>query len=370
MASPPRPERAPLGRFRKILFAVAVIAGLLVLVALAGEMILSATGARFDIAVEQAAFRDYHARAGATQQGRDPDTRQTFPIVFNQFGLRDATSRRDAPASDRVPVLVLGDSFVENLGLPWDRGFVAQLERAMRATDSRVEVISGGLGGIGTDREFDLLRELAPSVKPRLVILLWFNNDLWDITVGLHMKRSPPRWLQRSYLFQFLTDRLSRLTGGDVPQEKHRLLYAPFFTDGERDPLIVHALDRTGALLAQMNDYCRGHDAQFAVVAAPNAISFSPITTRAAYAETAAALGRKLTDFRPGLPYYLLAQAAAARRIAVYPFLFIDFERALAGLPPQTEETRRRLFFVNDPHWNANGCRIAAQAVARWLATR
>jgi len=339
------------------------------LVALSAEFYLSQTGARYDLAVEQAAFADYHARAGKTQRGRNPDTRQAFPIVFNQFGLYDATARHEAPAPDRFPILLLGDSFVENLSLPFADGLAAQLEKSLRATNPNADVIQAGLGGIGTDREFDMLREVAPTMKPRLVLLGWFNNDLWDISPDRGPAAKQPRLLQRSYLYQFLLDRLARTADSADQRLKYRLAYESFFAGGEKDALITNALNRTFELLGQMDEYCREHGMRFGVVAIPNSVSFSEITTKGAYAEIAGSLGRSLRGFRPGQPYYLIAQMAIAENIAVYPYLYVVFKKALSARPPQTEQARRLLYFVNDPHWNENGCKIAADAVAEWLRT-
>jgi hypothetical protein len=41
-----------------------------------------------------------------------------------------------------------------------------------------VRAINGGLRGYATIHELALLRELGPAIRPDLVVLLWYTNDL------------------------------------------------------------------------------------------------------------------------------------------------------------------------------------------------
>src|SRR6266536_5358524 len=70
---------------------------------------------------------------------------QTFALVAIALAL--ALPAR-APAADRpVRIVALGDSLTAGLGLPVDRAFPAQLERALKAKGLAVEVINAGVSG-------------------------------------------------------------------------------------------------------------------------------------------------------------------------------------------------------------------------------
>ncbi|MDP8256467.1 MAG: hypothetical protein P9M14_12025 [Candidatus Alcyoniella australis] len=378
-------QRIP--RSRAIAYALAINLFVLLLLALVAELVLRRTAVELDIAVSQArvgaqqdddehnqsrltnAVSTVEPRSGRTIRGRDPDTREQFPIPFNQYGLRDYGVLRLLKQPGERRVVLVGDSFVENLGLPWEQGLSAGLERVLRDRGQALDVLGLGLSGTGTRGQLELMQRFLPDLAPDLVLLCWFNNDLNDLRRELRGEtRQRSSLLARSYLYTFLGLRLGALLRSDSErQEEYRLLYQPYFIDGERDPLVAEELARTAELFEQMDDLCRAHGARFAVLTVPNAISFSKLTVREAYDEICALSGRNLADFRPGLAYYTIMRLAQGRGVDCYPLLFADFQRELADKPPQSIEARQALYFAADPHWNASGCEVAAQSIAQWI---
>jgi len=97
----------------------------------------------------------------------------------NSQGLRAAGDfLRERPSSFQRRVLVLGDSFTYGLGSPDKDTFVALLGRALPS----VEFINGGCNGYGQREELAVLDTLGAALRPDLVLLVFFWNDLEDNT--------------------------------------------------------------------------------------------------------------------------------------------------------------------------------------------
>ncbi len=96
-------------------------------------------------------------------------------VVFNAYGHRGGAhgvARRDR----KFRILVLGDSITEGSQVDEQSVFSACLERA----DPRLEVINAGVAGYGTVQEYLYLTSEGINFTPDLVLLMFFENDLYD----------------------------------------------------------------------------------------------------------------------------------------------------------------------------------------------
>lgn len=101
------------------------------------------------------------------------------PVRVNGLGLRGAEVPGKPEGETRV--LCLGDSTTYGQGLTEDATIPVLLERelARGARPPRtVRAINGGLRGYGTEQEIALLEELGPRIRPDLIVLFWYPNDL------------------------------------------------------------------------------------------------------------------------------------------------------------------------------------------------
>jgi lysophospholipase L1-like esterase len=168
----------------------------------------------------------YRYRPGAT--GRIAGN---WEIRINSLGFHDAE-----PLADAGPrVVAVGDSFTAALGVLRSQNWVAVLERALQERVSpRADVVSLGIDGTGTDVHVDLLKRWLPELRPQVVILAFYANDVGDVLNGrfrrecyrgwvlsypddawratlrarvdAHLERRTARWLfDHSYLFRLLT---------------------------------------------------------------------------------------------------------------------------------------------------------------------
>ena len=100
-------------------------------------------------------------------------------VEVNSAGFRDREHAIAKPPGTKRVVL-LGDSFLEAVQVPFEDSVAAALERGLVARGIPAEVVSLGVSGAGTLREYLALREYGLRHSPDLVVLLFVENDVSD----------------------------------------------------------------------------------------------------------------------------------------------------------------------------------------------
>ncbi len=121
----------------------------------------------------------YHPILGWTQL---PGATFAHPvrIAFNSMGFRDREHVLEKP-SGTVRILLLGDSMLEAVQVPFEETFYYRLEQQLNALgdDRRYELINLGVGDFGTAQEYLALHHYGARYRPDLIILSVFPlNDL------------------------------------------------------------------------------------------------------------------------------------------------------------------------------------------------
>ncbi len=102
------------------------------------------------------------------------------PFSYNELGFRDYA----IPPRDQVSrrIVLLGDSFVENLELSFEKTFPYLLERQLQTSvDKRLDVVSVCSQGYSTAQEVLALRKFGDAIKPDAVLLAFYTgNDFED----------------------------------------------------------------------------------------------------------------------------------------------------------------------------------------------
>jgi len=288
-------------------------------------------------------------------------------VSINAHGLRD-----DPHPVARQPglrrMLLLGDSFAFGYGVPHALGLGERLQARRRDG----EVLTAGVSGYGTDQALLWYEQGLHRFQPDVVLLLLHPNDLEDNTddsrygypkprfvregdSGLALRNVPvPRkpWMERverwAYHNTWVLHRLWQLpevlvepvfaaVGGDEARTEAAAVSAGPGGDEATEPAATAAtssmseLDLTEALLARLDRRVRADGARLLVVSVP----MRP--------ELATALGARIRGL--GIPH-------------------LDLGPAYDGRP------RSEFKFPHDGHWNAEGHRIAADAVDDFLAAR
>lgn len=274
---------------------------------------------------------------GQSGRFRHPDF--DVDVRINAAGLRDD----DYPLArtSRHRMLVLGDSFAWGFGVELDERFSEIIER----NNPDWEVINAAVSGYGTDQELLYLREKGLAYRPDVVLLVFHENDLENNA------RSEEYWYSKPY-FTLAGDSLEvhnvPVPRSTLKQRCNRFFYGRTYLLGRLYALagrLTHEARRplwsrstvssdagggeavTAALLGAMARECASHGARLAVVSVPS----------------------------PHEPVAWLSRVCAAHGVA---YLSLAGAFAAAG---------RNLTFAHDGHWTAEGHRVAARAIARFL---
>lgn len=281
-----------------------------------------------------------------------PLSHQDVEIRINSQGFRGPEIPEPKPAG-QFRVLVMGDSITLAPYLPEDKTYVAVMQDRLRElTASRdVLVINGGVVDVGIKEEVDILAEQGLAVKPDLVVVGFYLNDLRP-PLGFPGEKQAPGFIRRySVLAQFIYQRLElkkfiadkglgrfdakdQLKKDDWKKDRDAFMRLVNFThfdwgaawkDGEWE-----IVDRE---LARLKDYAAQNN--FRVIIAAFPVSFQ------VYA-----------DFIEDKPQRIM-QAKAAQ----YGFQYIDL------LPVFRQNSGRELFY-DHCHLNPLGNQIAGREIA------
>jgi hypothetical protein len=299
-------------------------------------------------------------------------------VDINSHGLREREIDYEKPPGLRR-VLVLGDSFVEALGVAVEDAFPRRLEAHLGAAGgSPTQVINAGAVGYGTAQEYLLLKHEGVRYQPDIVMLLFFSgNDVEDNSMKLdyapirsikpysetdangalrQLPFTPPDrsasrpgpvrlWLrQESLLFNKLDpDEL-----GKVPRESGYIRSILATYEANSSPEVEEAWRVTEALLAAARDEAEAAGSRFVLVNIPSPWEIDPRF----WADMRWFFDLPAEGWDLDAPNRRLAEIAARRRM-----IYLDLRPALqAALPAQP-----RLYYRIDGHWTSAGHDFAAR---------
>jgi hypothetical protein len=334
--------------------------------------------------------------------------RGTFdtPVNINSHGFRDREHAWAKPPGTRRVVL-LGDSFIEALQVPFERSLTPLLEQELRQNAGDVEFINLGLSGFGTAREYLMLREYGLRYTPDLVVMFFVGNDISDNSRRLQGKPFLPypvpgpdgsvaldaqgrpqfspfadRTSSLGRVAAFLRDHsksyralreaidsspglnglLFRLRFMSTPPEQVNrpgVTNFGYYEIYRLDPTPVwrEAWALTESMMVATRDLAASHGARFAVVLVPSAWEVYPelwdgILTNVPVMRE---VPMDLT-----LPSRRLGAFLAAHDIP-YVSLLSEFRARSRQLPA--------LYVAGDAHWTADGHRLAADLLAADLSS-
>jgi hypothetical protein len=144
----------------------------------------------------------------------------SYTIKTNSQGLRsDEVNLEKDPSVYRI--LILGDSFAFGEGVEVKDRFDRPL-KDLQLPGKVVEVVNAGVMGYGTDQELLYFTQKGLNLRPDLVILMSYENDLEDIMTDFNNTRYKPRYI--------IKDNDLTLTGIPVPIRSQIRDYSYIFT--------------------------------------------------------------------------------------------------------------------------------------------
>jgi lysophospholipase L1-like esterase len=162
----------------------------------------------------------YRLKPGAREQFATAEF--DTAIATNSSGVRDDEEIGPKTADERR-ILVLGDSLVLSVQVPFRQTFGELLEQRLNAGGStyRYRVINAGVQGYGPVEELLFFRSIAPLIHPDVVIeTLFVGNDAEDAVVSEARLAGP---LPPATLRESLTTRLRHLVRRSLVLQTLRL---------------------------------------------------------------------------------------------------------------------------------------------------
>lgn len=295
-----------------------------------------------------------------------------YVVRSNALGLASPEIALSRPTADTFRVLVAGDAFAMPEGLEYEKSWPALLERRLGEclAPRRVQVVNAGVTGYGPVEEAAQLRELAPLFRPDVIVWEFFVNEFTEARVrpedrladiGLSSVPSPlsrsalERTQMAAHARRLKASALERLTGRPARWRYDKALLE-YYRTGEND---VYSPESLAALRSRMQDIQATADrtgARLVIYFVPAAVAVSDTRTLSYFPWDQDVSDRAAYDL--GRPLEHLRQVAAPLGLPV-----VDLSPFLRSHPAQP------VYFTDSWHWNREGHRAAAEAVARTLAT-
>lgn len=264
----------------------------------------------------------------------------------NSLGLRGP--ELGPRVEERPRILALGDSVTWGWGVPQGQEWISVAARELAdAIGGPVEGVNGGVNGYGTANELALLREIGRELRPELVIVGFFLNDLTDNLAGVDaytvrdgylFDERRARGFRESFLLR--TSHLHRLAFAAWGAARQRWLGAPVaaplgqYSAADLDESVLLAAQ----LLLRMRSASESLAAGFGVVWLP---SDGQATSRRGEAPHQRRLQQEIAE--AGVPS-------------------LDLLPVVRAQPDPAA-----LYIPEDGHFSVLGNRVVGHEVARWL---
>ncbi|NTV12942.1 MAG: SGNH/GDSL hydrolase family protein [Desulfobulbaceae bacterium] len=104
-------------------------------------------------------------------------------VKINSLGFHDS---EHGAVNGKVKILAIGDSFTSALHVPISEGWTQVLQNILQnqTNNKKVEVFNLGIDGTGTDAQAIILKRYAEAIRPDVVILSFYENDINDVLFG------------------------------------------------------------------------------------------------------------------------------------------------------------------------------------------
>ncbi len=106
---------------------------------------------------------------------------RTYHFEANREGIRYPDISQEKKSPEEIRVLVIGDSFVEGLGVEAEQAFPALLEKEYSEENKNILFINGGISGANPDVYARVLDKIGFSYHPDKLLLAIYANDLHDM---------------------------------------------------------------------------------------------------------------------------------------------------------------------------------------------
>ncbi len=292
-----------------------------------------------------------------------------FTVSTNRFGRRDI-DWTPTTLADPQNLLIIGDSFVLGNAVENESTIPSQLEAIYAEAGRPVEVFNFGMPGAAiTQYKLNLEEALGLGVKARTVLINIFVGNDFDPnylpSTRKALDNSPeqakPRdssWLPRSSLLRFAKARASqspRLVGyllkiGQLIGVRLYSTPAAYVFFRQQTPEQEANFRRMLEVISEIKNLCDTHNRDLFVIAFPNRIQVENREDLSSAAYEAEKPNRLILEY---------CAEIGVRCLDLLPAMASEYER-----------TQQPLFYPVDRHPNEKGYRLAAEAIAGFVANQ
>src|SRR6266852_3009630 len=180
-------------------------------------------------------------------------------VRINSKGLRE----REIPY-ERTPstlrIMMLGDSFTEGWGVPFQQTFSKRIERLYAARGISAEVINAGVGNYNTIMEVNYFLNEGYKYQPEIVVLNYISNDAEPIPRPVQ----PNPLLRHCHSCVFILGRIDTLLRHVSLQPDWEAYYLGLYDGGGAKGWL-----EAKSWIGKLSDYCRSHDIKLLIAYLP-----------------------------------------------------------------------------------------------------
>jgi hypothetical protein len=276
---------------------------------------------------------------------------------INSDGIR-STHEADYYTEDQYNIMILGDSFTFGWALHLEQAFPYRLERLLRQghQNHRIHVINCGWISASPLLQYRLLRDVVHKYKPDLVIQAFDMTDFHDDIQYRYMfnKRGIYWWYNKIpctlfLIFEYIPSLGSWLYNRSfdytLPEDRFFPSAGPL---EETRPLLQHSLDN----LIRINSLCKEIGVQFMTVVCPRAYQYSTEECQGSWEN----------------PRYEIMGPYSLEPFRFFETIKDSVDFPIVSLLDAFRQSQRfPLYYESDPHWNAQGNLVCAEAIYELL---
>ena len=189
-----------------------------------------------------------------------------YPLVTNSLGIRE----HEVQAKDSIKkrILVLGDSFAEGMGAPYDSTWPRIMEQLLNKANNPTEVIDAGVAGSDVFYEYVLYRDRLQRLQPDVIVVSINASDYTDYIYRGGMERfrsdstvrnSPAPWYEPMFHYShFFRGGCNKLNGYSIN--------GMFVSEDEYPAIFSDANTKFVAVLQQWQQLAQKNNAKLCVV--------------------------------------------------------------------------------------------------------
>ena len=321
-------------------------------------------------------------------------------IEINSLGFR--SSSEYGIDRNKVRIAMLGDSFLQALQVSEKESLPKVIEHELLSSHQDVRVYNFGVSSTGTVHQYQIFFNKALKIKPDIVILLFFPNDLIDNSPHYQHESNmlipryaqepdgsvsikdfsdtPPADVQIKYRFASGKPTALRTTIeniGNFAQKKCHLVFLKFFSlfisdmfiptsdydasfdvyKKEYPEFLKESVITTVRLIKQLDSFCKVNGIKFLVVFIPAKEQFNQRDWDA-YVRTQRRILKK-DMFDTDIPTTVMKNALTELKIHNLDLLPL-FKKSYKN---------ENLYYAKDLHFNPKGHQRAGEIIAKFLLT-